>query len=344
MAAWLGLEREDGAWTVTDSSAMRRIIDGIDDPPSQYPSMQLFVGRTAKAQALRSLYPHNNIGRHQKHGFARLHLSSGASSYPLLFIESSLAPEAEPWQPRQEPLRRHHLPSTRDHTCQDVHALLYQCLLLPLVDTVCLFAADFGGIRRVQHLLESWDLVPLAGLDGEGFFRPRLVVVLTDAGDDPVNVEAMENTLQATAVPRLVASVSMVDLRDRHPLSPLSRFEPLRQRLSRELDKARAARSKAHLLFSAVHLEWIFRRLLQHIAQAPSSPFNCINACRPKQTGGDETIQYLGIFLGVAEQVHIPPTSMATFIASAYLMDAYPPGMHGKWYQTKRAHRGVRCG
>jgi hypothetical protein len=241
MAAWLGLERDDGAWALTDSSAMRQIINRMDDPPRQYPSIQLFVGRTAKAQVLRSLYPYNNIGRHQKHGFARLYLSSGVSSYPLFFIESSLAGETEPWHPQLEPLRRHYLPNTQDRLYQDVQALLYRYLLLPLVDTVCLFAADFGGVSRVQHHLESWTPASPTGLNGQRPLCPRLVVVLTEAGDETANVDAWESALQATAVPYLAVSVSVVDLRGRNPLSPCSRFEPLQQWLSLELDEAHAA-------------------------------------------------------------------------------------------------------
>lgn len=43
--------------------------------------MQGVMGQATKAQAqaLRSLYPYHNIGRHDKVGFARLHLSITAA-------------------------------------------------------------------------------------------------------------------------------------------------------------------------------------------------------------------------------------------------------------------------
>ncbi|KAI9035013.1 patatin-like phospholipase family protein [Aspergillus affinis] len=330
MPAWLGLERENGAWNLTDHNTMRQIINEIDDPTSQYPSIQLFLGQNTKMQALRSLFPCNNIGRHQKDGFARMHLSGGASSYPIFFVECSRVQETDPSQPLKVSTYRHHLPNTRRHSCQDVQALLYRCLLLPLVDTVCLFAADFGSIRRVQSLLGLWSQTSMVDIDGQGHhLRPRLVVVLTEEGDKESEVNATVTELWATAVPNLVASVSIVDLRNRSHLSSLSRFEPLRRHLSLELDEARAARTKAHLLFSATHMEWIFRKLLRHIAESPSLPFELMKACRPRRSGGDEIARYLKIFLDIAEQGSIPPTLMATFIASAYLMDAYPPKMHG---------------
>ncbi|KAK6810411.1 hypothetical protein RU639_013816, partial [Aspergillus parasiticus] len=270
-----------------------------------------------------------NTGRHRKQGWAQLHLSGAATSHPVIVIESSLSRTSPPGPSQQEPLRRYPIPRTRGSSYEDLRSLLYRDVLLPIVDTVCVFAADCGGIRHVQHLLASWGPLPPTGLDGAAApVRPRWVIVLTDPDDDAVPAGGIETTLQATAVPHLAGSVAVVDLRPRQPLSRFSRFEPLRRRLSLELDEVRTLRANAHLLFSALHLEWIFRGLLRHVAQGPASPFNCIQACRPRHLDADEVAQYLGIFLQLAEKTQIADPFMATFIASAFLMDAYPPGMH----------------
>ncbi|KAB8239998.1 hypothetical protein BDV35DRAFT_402969 [Aspergillus flavus] len=296
MAAWLGLEHDEGGWAITDNDAMRRVINGMDCPANQHPSIAFFVGHTAKAQALRSLYPHNNAGRHRKQGWAQLHLSGAATSHPVIVIESSLSRTSPPGPSQQEPLRRYPIPRTRGSSYEDLRSLLYRDVLLPIVDTVCVFAADCGGIRHVQHLLASWGPLPPTGLDGAAApMRPRSVIVLTDPNDDAVPAGGVETMLQATAVPHLAGSVAV-----------------------QPLDEVRTLRANANLLF---------RGQLRHVAQGPASPFNCVQACRPQHLDADEVAQYLRIFLQLAE---IADPSIATFIAPVFLMDAYPPGMHSE--------------
>ena len=168
----------------------------MDCPANQHPSIALFVGHTAKAQALRSLYPHNNTGRHWKQGWAQLHLSAAAISYPVIAIESSLSRISPPGPSQQEPLWQYPIPRTRGPSYEDLRSLLYRDVLLPIVDTVCVFAADCGGIRHVQHLLVSWGPLPSTGLDGAAAsVRPRWVIVLTDPDDDAVPAGGIETTL-----------------------------------------------------------------------------------------------------------------------------------------------------
>lgn len=329
MVAWLGLELDAGGWTLTDSGGMRQILDAMDRPHRQYPSVPLFMGQATKAQALRSLYPYHNIGRHGKVGFARLHLSSTTAPYPVIAIESSYTGNSRADPSRREPVRRYHIQNCHDRSYRDIQDLLYQHSLLPLTDVLCLFAADLGGCSGIQTLLGSWSSAPPSGLDGTSSIRPRIVVVLTDPTDGPDHPTDMETALKTVAMPNLAAFVTVVDLRHRNQLSPASRFEPLRRQLSLELETSRAARSQAHLLFSAMHLEWIFRNLLQHVAHGPISPFNCIKACR-QDHGEDNGTSLLHTFLGITEQASSPYRSVVTFVASAFLMDAYPPGMHGR--------------
>lgn len=92
---------------------------------------------------------------------------------------------------------------------------------------------------------------------------------------------------------------------------------------------SRAAQSQAHLLFSAVHLEWISRKLLQHVAHGPATLFNCIKACRRNHHEKNNAMSSLHAFLSITKQAGSPYQSVVTFVASAFLMDAYPLGMHG---------------
>ncbi|KAB8244566.1 acyl transferase/acyl hydrolase/lysophospholipase [Aspergillus flavus] len=335
MATWLGLEAEDTGWTLTDSGGMRRILKNMDHASGCYPSLPLFIGQTTKVQALRSLYPYNNIRRYAKRNLARVYLSGRTGSYPVVLMEASLSGRGikvrSPPPKQVEGVHRYRIHNSHNVSYGDIENLVYLRCLVPVCDVLCLFVADLGGIAHVQDILRSWGSSPLLSLDGSRRSRPRLLIVLTDPQDKLNEVDDMERTLTNTVVPNLAASVTTVDLRNRNQLSSVSRYEPLQRQLTLELDEARAARSKARLLFSAPHLDWILRRLFRCVAQRPTSPFNCIIACRERRDSwgiADNTTQYLTEFLDITNQAGVPVIPVVDFIASAFLMDAYPPGMH----------------
>lgn len=330
MPAWLGLESEVGGWAVTDSGGMARVLAEMEHPLNQYPLIHLFVGRTAKAQALRSLYPHNNTGRQGGLGFARLHYAPVTHPHTVIFIDGSLSRPTAKSCPRA-PLRRYHIQNSTGRSYQEIQGLLYRRLLLPHADTWTLFADDIGGICQVENLLAAWcAALSSDALEPTCIARPRLIVVLTDPQDTAGPLETLESTLRAVAIASLVASVRVLDLRDRALLSPVSRFEPLRRLLSQELDEAYLARRQAHELFSAIHLDWIWRKSLRHVARQPTAPFDCIRACHPDQPPEDQASRYLRLFLDTADRAGAATDTVIPYVASALLMDAYPPGMHGE--------------
>lgn len=146
MVAWLGLESDSRGWTLTDSGGMRQILDAMDRPHCQYPSVPLFMGQATKAQALRSLYPYHNIGCHGRMGFAWPHLSSTAASYPVIVVKSSSPRNLRVEPSQREPARRYHLRNCHGRSHPDIQDLLYRHCLLPLTDVLCIFAADLGGL------------------------------------------------------------------------------------------------------------------------------------------------------------------------------------------------------
>lgn len=332
MAAWLALEREIGGWIIADTGRMKKVVHGMGSPSSQRPSVQLFVGGPTKLQALRALNPHNNITRQSNVGFARLHQTNVVSPYSILVIESGLSPRPqEAWsRQKQDMTQRHHVQGSHSRTYQEMRDLLYREFLFPSAHVVCLFAADFGGIAQVKSALENWRYPMAPGFDDCDRILPRLVVVLTESEVVQQDIVATEESLAAAAKPRVADSVIVVDLRDRSELSARSRFEPLRRALEREAEEARAARQDACLLFSAAHLQSLFGKMLLHVSQQSGLPFDCIRACRPSGSKQGDTSEYLARFMTTVEEARISSHTAAAFVASAFVMDAYPPGMHGR--------------
>jgi hypothetical protein len=144
------------------------------------------------------------------------------------------------------------------------------------------------------------------------------------------DIMATEESLAAVAIPRVADSIMVVDLRDRSKLSTHSRFKPLYHALKQEIEEAQATRQDACLLFSAAHLQSLFRKMLLHVSKQLGLPFNCIRACRPSRSKQGDTSEYLARFMKTIEEAQILLDTAAAFITSALVMNAYPPGMHGR--------------
>jgi hypothetical protein len=327
----MGLEFDAGGWTITDTGCARQILTAVEEPNSQHPLVQVFVGSATKAQALRALYPRNNTGRHAKVGLARMHFAD-FKPQPNILIETSTSLGSLVQPPSTKSLHRYPIQDSYARSFDDIRDLLFRRSILPLADTVCLFAADLGGVEGIRTLLAAWGRAPVISPDGSASVHARFIIVLTGSHGIPGAVQEIETTLTKVAVPAIAAALTVIDLQDRNKLSPTIEFEPLRQCLSLELGKAHTTRSRAHLLFSAVHLEWIFRKSLSHVAQSPATPFNCIVSCRPERLKSDErAAQHLECFLRIIGESRLRTDALAVFVASAFLMDAYPPNMHGEW-------------
>ena len=76
-----------------DTGRLSRILLELANPTNQRPSLLLFVGRKAKDNALRELFPCNNFQRAKRDGIATLNADtlSLQSPFPIFFAES------DPW-------------------------------------------------------------------------------------------------------------------------------------------------------------------------------------------------------------------------------------------------------
>ncbi|RAL06484.1 uncharacterized protein BO97DRAFT_449880 [Aspergillus homomorphus CBS 101889] len=346
MAPWLSLEKELGGWNLVDSHGLHQIVEKMDRPRERYPSVQLFVGGKTKAEALRALYPHNSYGRSSRFGLARVHLSELPGPDPIVLIESSLQSHSEVRAPRATVLRQQ--PVCRSHDCShdEVRNLLYQQVLLPMAHTVCLFLNDLSStddIEVIQKLLVAWQ-VPSNGIDKCRTPQPHVIVVLTKGPERQVSGESIARRLSSATVPHVAAAISVVDLRDRGELSRASRFQPLKHAVTRQQEAARTIRAEARLLFSATHLDALARQSLKHAARRPTTPLDYIQVSRPSQTKEVCAAQHLHSFLKLADSIRLERQYVARCVASAMLMNAYPPGMHGKptGHPRSRAQQQIR--
>ena len=149
----------------------------------------------------------------------------------------------------------------------------------------------------------------------------RTVVVLTDNAPDRNGLKAQE-ILDLFNASMEGIPATILDLRSRSHLSGKVAFEPLRCLVLDQLQSTELRRDAPS--FSAHH----FEALWNHGARSASSNLDCLSVARarfPNMTALRECLVELN---EQAAGVGSPASTLHEFIASALLMDAYPPGSH----------------
>ncbi|KAH0566425.1 hypothetical protein GP486_000173 [Trichoglossum hirsutum] len=111
-------------------------------------------------------------------------------------------------------------------------------------------------------------------------------------------------------------------------MSSKSRHRPLKERLLNDSDQVRAQRIEKKTLFSACHMTAFFKQACIHFAQTLKEPLNLVRASRlGNPVSGDLEGHLINFLKGLRS-----PTELMDFgapmIASAFLLDNYPPNMH----------------
>ena len=105
-----------------------------------------------------------------------------------------------------------------------------------------------------------------------------------------------------------------------------------RSRLRRQLLKAsgrvRSKRGDRGLLFSASHLMAFSEIAFDHLLL--TEPFHFIKGSRLLNPVATDLAQHLTNFVNQVESAHDLTAFAAETIASSFLLDHYPPGMHGR--------------
>jgi hypothetical protein len=96
----------------------------------------------------------------------------------------------------------------------------------------------------------------------------------------------------------------------------------------RELSLACTVREQRHLLFSAIHLDALIRAAIRAGTRQSTAAFHVIRATREGNEVDKSLGQHIRAFLDMATVHKLSDPDIVSFIASALLLDGYPPGMH----------------
>jgi hypothetical protein len=316
-----------------------QVIRDLQNPTCQYPRLVHFVGRRHKELALKYIFPRNNIARRRQPSIANLRVettSVGADS-PLLFSDSdpfaSAGPIPEPTE--CHPVNPYPL-SWSPHFDFTINDALHARLFFLLCDVVCVFVDDFPSLEDFAQQLVQWTrLGSTSNLTTQ--CRPQLFVVTSDSCVPPETADLRFEDFRHSVyegcqgvLSDYFSSVQIFPLGGDH-LSPLARYRRLREVIvSNSMDMFRV-RQKNNVSFSSTHLRCFFDQALAHIAKSVAVPFNFLSASRSGNEVPENLTYHLTNFLRLGQESKIAHSDLVSNIASALLMDAYPPGMHRKF-------------
>ncbi|KAJ5655009.1 hypothetical protein N7490_002012 [Penicillium lividum] len=335
MAAWLDLANEDGAWTLVDTGRLEELVQGMPSPKRQCPSLVYFAGNSNRLKALRALNPHNNVTRKGPAGWIRLHLGgrSGHTENPVLFAESGLLLEKSQGDSRW---RKHH--STQRHrryAIQDddsscspakLHQEVKAQLVLPWTQILCLFIDSKSDLQSARDLLQQPRRQLAIGGQPISTFM-RIVIVLTKQDNsnhiparDFADFEAFAET----------GETIVLDLRPRCGLSDTVAFEPLRTVIMEQLSAIRDQQASPGGHISASHLGAFWKSFIQSYKRCRiAPPFDLLTEARRGYPDDGAMARYLREGAQIVISAGCAEDEMQVFVASAILMHAYPPEMHG---------------
>ncbi|KAJ5593512.1 hypothetical protein N7537_010416 [Penicillium hordei] len=334
MAAWLDLVSDSTGWTLVDTGRMDELVQGMTHPNTQFPSVVYFAGNGSRIKALRALFPLNNVTRRGPAGLARLHLSTKTANtqHPVLFAESSLSSvsglgESSLRRWSSDNLRRYRILQDGSRQASEIQEQVISQMLLPWTNILCLFVDTHSELRDACRLLKRRRQPVTIGSQPTADLM-RVMIVLTSAQYSELeNISKVYHKLNSAGIPS--KGVAVLDLRDRYELSPPAAFEPLRRLIINETQDIRTEQTSHGLSFSAIHLNALWTRTLR-LDTGASEPtiLDCLQVARESHRLNYITTECLVEFINHANKYSYAEDVIHIFVASALLMNAYPPGMH----------------
>lgn len=336
MAAWLDVVSDGEGWSLIDTGRLREIVQDMAHPKSQFPFLILFAGNSSRVRALRTLFPRNNVTRKGPGGFVRLHLSTATANkeQPVMFAETDIFTQnglGDTVSPRYrfKNLRRFHIPvPDRGASIEEAKWKIIENNILPWSKVICLFVSSTSEMANVQRLLQGSRRRLTVG-DQPITENIHFIIVLTeDDADNPVSNVCCSNIAEEN-----FPNQTILDLRHHAGMSELVIFEPLRRLIMDQLygvDSLEQAGQNVN--FSATHLHTLWNADLQLQENWQKKvDLDCLQIARGNFPENIGLSNCLLEFKKIMEKSRCPDSEIHRFIASALLMNAYPPEMHSKY-------------
>jgi hypothetical protein len=336
MAAWLDLVSENEVWNIVDTNRLGDLVQEMPYPKCQYPSLLYFTGNSNRMKALRALFSYNNITRKGPAGLIRLHLSTKTAhtQSPILFAESGLFLEHSLGDSKW---LKHSTTKHRSFSIAGAEGALPSAglqqeikrqLILPWTQILCLFLDSGPDIQAARNLLQQPRRQLTIGDEGIPALT-QIVIVLTK-GKHTTKAFAQECAQLQKMIK--TGTVTILDLRPRSGLSDSVAFAPLQTLILKQLGIVQAEQLSACRRFSAIHLCAFWNTHVQsHRWLLDAPPFDLLARARRDYARNGTMADCLREVTQYKTSLGCSKVDFDDFVATAFVMDAYPPGMHGKF-------------
>ncbi|EER41739.1 phospholipase [Histoplasma capsulatum H143] len=336
-AGWLDIIVDDhGEFSIRDRGRLSRLVRELNDPEKQRPMLYFFIGQNIKDEALNALFI-NNIKRTRSNATVNLRSDIGkeTSEVPIFLADSNLTTDIKPQlispgnQGQIYPILRSTFTDDR------ILPLVYARLLFLFGDIVCIFADDFPGLNYIADFLifaakvGSASILPVQ-------IRPVVLVIIQfstpEVNDFNRNISANCSRMSGAFSDIRVLVLDKVCETDH--ASTTARYCRLKSILQHQADHIMNMRSAHRASFNAFHLNTLFQAAIKHTAATVTDPFDHVRAMRTGNDLSPGLSSHLATYLELGSQAGIRIEDLTPSMASAMIIDNYPP----------RAHCGIRCG
>lgn len=351
---WISISRKDGVALRIDTKHFHSLFPESRQPFTDRPSIITVIGKREKATVLRELLggPDSKYPQ-EHHGQVHIWLDPCSSAnYSTLFVDFELHNHSPAhWQlpasftgPSAFTKMEWIVPL--QHSSKDLGALVCRRVLAPVSNLLCLFAADFHGLRGAAEILAGYIDAHLPD-DLSYLTRPRVLVIATTVSKSP----------DATRIERKLLSLLKQCMRRTQPgeqdvildatiFSCFHSFQvlPMSQTLTRSskasllrrcissIDvEARESRISNKMLLNRLHVQSLCAAALQHLCRDGTEPMSVIKASRPHGFSDETLSDHLDNLLQNLESEAWLWHLAVPLISSALLLATYPPGSHCKY-------------
>jgi hypothetical protein len=330
---WLYAFQAGTDWFIASGGGLQQVTTNLCNPQAQFPFTVLLIGTKEREAAHQALFP----GRpHSKsRGLAQVHADDSTSDdkHPLLIasldIDNAYGKQRPPQ--KQAGHSRHKVMWLSEKPpvigTESLVENIVGRLLLSFTDIVCLFLDDFStreeGIQFLRRCAGHSRLSPS--------WKPQVILVTN-------------STYKRKGVPNLptFGSIRRVTLpANGRKTPPSQRYLTLKKTMLSSIEMVRKSRSASKMLYSAYHLNVFFELALRHVTTFASPEFDFILATRQRNQIDDRLWLYLQDFLALCAANYATKEATLEYMASAFMLDSFPPGMHRKCSTLKPPCVGI---
>ena len=363
---WLDLSAGADDLFIDEHHQSYNVFHQLCTPGRQDPQMIMLIGDKLKTQAIQYIEPSWNQSENHGNIHLRLLHNSTEAQSPIFIadceLHNALGLTSLLKSGASAGIERHTLLWSRKAAPDELNIntlahLVYLRMLSPFSTIMCYFADDLGGTRAVAKILASWLTSSSdSPSDLPASTYPRVVIFISDDRELFNEERATIDFVQELAVEirsrngRVQRSNGQPDerlaaqLRNRfgglHVLS-LPRFAPvgqtnlqksdvwdaIRERILQSSQRIQDRRREAQVAFSADHFKAFLHLSCQHFARDAALPFSFVEASRLSNPIPRDFSYHIAHFLDGIEVRLVQPFA-TPLVASAMVLDGYPPEMH----------------